>query len=372
MSLTTRAAVCREAGGPWEVVEVTVDDPGPHEVRVRMRAAGLCRCDEHARAGRTPARAPLVGGHEGVGVVERAGPGVTRVRPGDTVVLCAAPVCGSCRFCSTGRQHLCERGPAAAAGRAPDGSARFHRDGEDLGAVAALGTLAGHLVASEHSCIPLREPVPDTVAALLGCTVPTGWGTAVRAAGVRAGETVVVYGAGGVGASAVMGAHLAGARHVVAVDPVAFRRERAEEAGATRTFATAADAHAFVVETTWGRLAEHALVTVGDLDDAVLDAALDVVGKTGQVTVTSRGDGAVRAPSGRLIGFQRRVQGARLGGTTPLTDVPRLVALHTAGRLELDRLVTRTYALDEVEKAFRDSDEGRTVRGVLVHEGSPA
>lgn len=368
MGITTRAALCRAPGAPWEVTEVEVDDPGPGEVRVRMVAAGLCRCDEQARAGTTPALFPLVGGHEGSGVVERAGPGVRRVRPGDAVVLCAAPVCGSCRFCSTGRQNLCDRGRVPATGRFPDGSARFRAGGRDAGGVAALGTFAGYLVASEHNVVPLREPMPMAPAALLGCTVPTGWGTAVRAAGVAAGDTVVVYGAGGVGASAVMGAARAGARHVVVVDPVAVKRERAGAFGATAVFADAGEAHAFVVETTWGRLAEHALITVGDLDDAVLAAALEVVGKTGRVTVTARGAGTVRAPSGRFIGFQRRMHGARFGGALPLVDVPRLVSLHTAGAIDLDALVTRRYPLDRVADAHRDMRGGTTVRGVLVHD----
>ncbi|MBW0103020.1 alcohol dehydrogenase catalytic domain-containing protein [Pseudonocardia sp. KRD291] len=372
MSITTRAAVCRAAGEPWEVTDVEVDDPGPREVRVRMVAAGLCHCDEHARTGRSPALFPLVGGHEGTGVVELVGPGVTRVRAGDPVILCAAPVCGSCRFCSTGRQNLCERGRETATGRPADGSARFHAGGEDLGAVAALGTLAGHLVASEHSVVPLREPLPMAPAALLGCTVPTGWGTAVHAAGVAAGDTVVVYGAGGVGASTVIGARLAGARHVVVVDPVPFKRERAAAVGATHTVATAAEAHAFVADTTWGRLAEHALLTVDDLDDAVLCAALDAVGKTGLVTVTARGDGAVRAPSGRIIGFQRRIHGARFGGARPLIDVPRLVSLHTAGRIDLDQLVTRRYPLDRIADAHRDARDGTLVRGVVVHDQEAA
>lgn len=363
MQVSTRAVISREPAAPWEVVEVTVPDPGARQVRVRMVAAALCGCDEHARAGAGPERFPLVGGHQGIGVVDRVGPAVTRVAAGDSVVLSAAPVCGSCRFCSTARQHLCDgEGPAPA---------RFRTGAGDAVGVAGLGTLAGYLVASEFRCVPLREPLPAAPASLLGCSVPAGWGTAVRAAGVRAGDTVVVYGLGGVGAAAVIGARQAGARHVVAVDPVAFKRERAVAVGATHTAATAAQAQEFVADTTWGRLAEHALVTVDRLDDAVLTDALEVVGKMGLVTVTARGDAVVR-PAGRFIGFQRTVQGARFGGANPLVDIPRLVSLHTAGRIDLAALVTRDYPLDRIADVARDMGEHTIVRGVVVHDREAA
>jgi alcohol dehydrogenase (nicotinoprotein) len=198
--------------------------------------------------------------------------------------------------------------------------------------------------------------------------VPTGWGSAVHAAGVRAGETVVIYGAGGVGSNAVQGARFAGAKNVVVVDPVEFKRDMAEVFGATHTFADAASAHEFVVETTWGELADHAIITVGVLHDAVIDSALQVVGKSGQVTITAVGNGSIDAPAGMFIGYQRRVQGAIFGGCNPLHDVPRLLGLYRSGDLKLDELITRRYRLDEVNQGYQDMVDGKNVRGVVVHE----
>ncbi|MBN9790282.1 alcohol dehydrogenase [Pseudonocardia sp. TMWB2A] len=368
MGMTTRAAICREPGTPWETTDVELDDPRANEVRIRFHAAGLCHSDDHIQKGDARMRMPVVGGHEGAGVVEAVGPGVTRVQVGDHVVCSFIPACGYCRYCSTGRQNLCDAGKNAATGEFPDGTFRFHLDGEDLGGLCVLGTFSQYAVVSEFSCIPIADDIPFDVASLVGCGVPTGWGSAVHAAGVRAGQTVVVYGCGGVGANAVQGARLAGARTVVVVDPVPFKRDMAKVFGATHTFADAEEAHRFVVETTWGELADHAIITVGVLHDEVIGRALAIIGKSGQVTVTAVGNGSVRAPSGMLIGYQRRVQGAIFGACNPLHDVPRLLDLYRSGDLKLDELITRRYRLEEVNQGYADMADGRNVRGVIVHE----
>jgi NDMA-dependent alcohol dehydrogenase len=368
MSMTTRAAICREAGRPWEIVDLELDDPRAGEVRIRIEVAGLCHSDDHVQKGDARMRFPVVGGHEGAGVVEAVGEGVTRVAVGDHVVCAFIPACGTCRYCSTGRQNLCDAGKNASTGEFPDGTFRFHLDGEDLGGMCVLGTFSQHLVVSEFSCIPIPDDIPFDVAALVGCGVPTGWGSAVHAAGVRAGETVVVYGAGGVGSNAVQGARYAGAKNVVVVDPVAFKRDMAKVFGATHTFADAAAAHEFVVETTWGELADHAIITVGVLHDEVIDHAIQVVGKCGQVTITAVGNGSIDHHPGPLIGYQRRVQGAIFGGCNPLFDVPRLLGLYRSGDLKLDELITRRYRLEEVNQGYQDMLDGKNVRGVLLIE----
>jgi S-(hydroxymethyl)glutathione dehydrogenase/alcohol dehydrogenase len=191
----------------------------------------------------------------------------------------------------------------------------------------------------------------------------------VYAAGVRAGDTVVIYGAGGVGSNAVQGARHAGAKNVVVVDPVEFKRDMAKVFGATRTFADARSAHDFVVETTWGELADHAIITVGVLHDEVVANALQVVGKGGQVTITAGGNPSVDAPVGGAFGaYQRRVQGTLFGGCNPLFDVPRLLGLYRSGDLKLDELITRRYRLDEVNQGYQDMLDGKNVRGVIIHE----
>jgi S-(hydroxymethyl)glutathione dehydrogenase/alcohol dehydrogenase len=369
MSLTTRAAICREPRRPWEITELRLDEPKANEVRIKFYAAGLCHSDDHIQKGAAPMRMPVVGGHEGAGVVDAVGADVTRVAVGDHVVCSFIPACGKCRYCSTGRQNLCNEGKNAGTGMFPDGTFRFHDDdGEDFGGLCVLGTFSQYAVVSEWSCIRIPPDIPFDVAALVGCGVPTGWGSAVYAAGVRAGQTVVVYGCGGVGSNAVQGARFAGGKNVVVVDPVEFKRDMAKVFGATHTFADAKQAHEFVVDTTHGQLADHAIITVGVLHDEVIQSAIEVVGKTGQVTITAVGNASVHVHAGLLIGYQRRVQGAIFGGCNPLYDVPRLLGLYSSGDLKLDELITRRYALDEVNEGYQDMLDGKNIRGVIIHE----
>jgi alcohol dehydrogenase (nicotinoprotein) len=371
MSMTTRAAICREPGTPWEITDVELDEPRANEVRVRFHAAGLCHSDDHIQKGTARMRFPVVGGHEGAGVVEAVGDGVTRVAVGDHIVCSFIPACGSCRYCSTGRQNLCDAGKNASTGEFPDGTFRFHLDGEDLGGLCVLGTFSQYAVVSEFSCIPIPDDIPFEVAALVSCGVPTGWGSAVYAAGVRAGQTVVIYGAGGVGSNAVQGARYAGAKNVVVVDPVEFKRDMAKVFGATHTFADAKAAHDFVVETTWGQLADHAICTPGVLTSEIVDAAVQVVGKGGKVTITAvgkLGENAVHVHAGQMISYQRQVRGALFGDCNPLYDVPKLLGLYRSGDLKLDELITRRYRLDEINQGYQDMTDGKNIRGVVVHE----
>ncbi|MBB4931249.1 S-(hydroxymethyl)glutathione dehydrogenase/alcohol dehydrogenase [Lipingzhangella halophila] len=365
-SITTTAVVCRKAGQPWEVTELELDPPKENEVRIKFHAAGLCHSDDHIQKGDAPMRMPVVGGHEGAGVIDAVGPGVTRVEVGDHAVASFIPVCGRCRYCSSGRQNLCDDGKNAAVGVLPDGTFRFHKDGEDYGGLCVLGTFTQYSVVSESSVIKIAKDVPFEVAALVGCGVPTGWGSAVNVAGVRVGQTAVIFGAGGVGANAVQGAAMAGAERVVVVDPVEFKREMAPTFGATRSFATADEAFEFVRTETWGELADHAIITIGVLDDAVIHDALNIVGKTGQVTITAVGPGRIRENPGAFIGFQRRIMGHVYGACNPLTDVPRLLSMYKSGKLKLDELITRKYTLDQVNQGYQDMLDGRNVRGVVL------
>ncbi len=369
MSITTRAAICREPRRPWEITDLQLDEPHANEVRIKFYAAGLCHSDDHIQKGDAPMRMPVVGGHEGAGVVDAVGADVTRVAVGDHVVCSFIPACGKCRYCSTGQQNLCNEGKNAGTGMFADGTFRFHDDaGADLGGLCVLGTFSQYAVVSEWSCIRIPRDIPFDVAALVGCGVPTGWGSAVYAAGVRAGQTVVIYGAGGVGSNAVQGARYAGGKNVVVVDPVPFKRDMAKVFGATHTFADAKQAHDFVVDTTHNHLADHAIITVGVLHDAVIQSAIEVVGKTGQVTITAVGNGSVHVHAGMLIGYQRRVQGAIFGACNPLYDVPRLLGLYRSGDLKLDELITRRYRLDEVNQGYQDMLDGKNIRGVIIHE----
>ncbi|MBB4931206.1 S-(hydroxymethyl)glutathione dehydrogenase/alcohol dehydrogenase [Lipingzhangella halophila] len=372
MPMTTKAQVMWEPDQWWDLVELELDDPKDHEVLIRFEASGLCHSDDHVRTGDARCRYPMVGGHEGAGVIEQVGPKVARVGVGDRVVCSYIPMCGTCRYCATGLTNLCDSGRNAGTGMLLDDTFRFHKDGQDLGGMCVLGTFSERAVISEYACVPLPDDISFEVASLVGCGVPTGWGSAVRAAGVRAGQTVVIYGSGGVGANTVQGAALAGAKNVVVVDPVPFKLEMAaKEFGATHTFTDPAEAHDFVVETTWGQLADHAIVTAGVVDKETVDRAVLITGKGGRVTITGIGKAdelQLQMHCGLLIGYQRDIQGALFGNCSPLYDIPMLLGLYRSGDLKLDELISNRYRLDQVNDGYQDLLDGKNIRGVVLHE----
>jgi alcohol dehydrogenase (nicotinoprotein) len=374
-TITTRAAIARGAHLGWEIVDLQLDPPKAHEVRVKIMAAGLCHSDDHITAGDAPVRMPVVGGHEGAGIVESVGPDVQRVKPGDKIVLSYIPACGACRPCSTGHSNMCVKGLNAGTGMFEDGTWRFHEGETDIGGFCSLGTFSQYAVVSEYATVPLREDfqdIPFELLCLVGCGVPTGFGSAVHAAGVQVGDTVVIFGAGGVGSNAVQGARFAGAKNVVVVDPVQFKRDTATSVfGATHAFATAKEAHDFVRETTWGQLADHVIMTPNAVTEEMMQAAVQMTGKGGKVTITAvghLGERAVHVHAGALIGYMRQVRGALAGDSNLLFDIPMLLGLYKSGQLKLDELVTRKYSLGEVNQAYQDLNDGKNIRGVIIHE----
>jgi NDMA-dependent alcohol dehydrogenase len=368
-ALKTRAGVLLEPGGRWEVRELDLDPPKANEVLVRVMATGLCHSDEHVRSSTTWTVIPLVGGHEGAGVVEEVGPGVTRVRKGDHIVTSFIPVCGRCRYCSTGRQNLCDDGRNAQTGALLDDTYRFHLDGKDAGGMCVLGTFSQYMVISENSCVRIDDDLPFDVACLVGCGVTTGWGSSVYAAKVRPGDTVVVFGIGGVGINAVQGARYAGAKNVIAIDPLEYKLEMAQVCGATHVFTDPAEAREHVVQLTRGMLADHAILTVGEMNEEVITQGFEMIGKDCQLTITGIGYGlTVHLPGAAMAGWQKRIQGVLFGSANPLHDIPKLLGLYRAGDLKLDELITRRYTLDQINEGYRDLLEGRNIRGVVLHE----
>jgi alcohol dehydrogenase (nicotinoprotein) len=369
--MKTKAAVLTAAGEPFEVRELDIDPPGPGDVLIRYVAAGLCHTDLHLTDGDLVPRFPIVGGHEGAGVIEEVGPGVTRVTPGDHVVCSFIPSCGHCRYCSTGRQSLCDLGRYINDGRFPDGGFRFHAEGVDYGSTCLLGTFSERAVISQYSVVKVDDWLPLETAVLVGCGVPTGWGTAAYAGGVCPGDTAVVYGIGGVGINAIQGAVHCGARWIIAVDPVPFKREAALDHGATHAFATAEEAQATIEEITWGELADQALITVGVMDEDVVSAAFHAVGKGGTVVLTGLAHPeklTVHVSGFLLTAYEKTIKGALFGSSNPQYDIPRLLRLYNTGAITLDGLVTRRYALDEVNQGYEDLRAGRNIRGVIVHD----
>jgi S-(hydroxymethyl)glutathione dehydrogenase/alcohol dehydrogenase len=369
--MKTRAAVLREPGKPFEITELDLDPPKTGEVLVRFVASGLCHSDDHLRTGDIPVRFPIVGGHEGAGVVEAAGPGVERLKPGDHVVASFLPVCGHCRFCARGQTNLCDLGKFLVDNCLTDGTFRLHEGETDFGQMCLLGTFSQYAVLSQSSVVGIGDDVPLEVAALAGCGVPTGFGTAVKAGGVRPGDTTIVYGIGGVGVNALQGASYAGARYVIAVDPVVSKQEIAKRFGATHAAGSADEAASLALSLTEGVGADQALVTVGVADEEVITAAFRAVRKAGTVVITSIGTpgvNTIKVPSFELTLLQKRIQGALFGSSNPFDDIPRILDLYRAGRIKLDELITTRYSLDQVNQGFEDMLAGRNIRGLLIHE----
>ena len=369
--MKTRAAVLRDIGKPFEIVELDLDEPKTGEVLVRFAASGLCHSDDHLRTGDIPVRYPIVGGHEGAGVVEAVGVGVTRLAVGDHVVASFLPVCGKCRFCARGQTNLCDYGKFLYDNCLPDGTFRYHEGTTDFGQMCLLGTFSQAAVLSEASVVKIENDIPLELAALTSCGVPTGFGSAVKAGEVRPGDTTLVYGGGGVGVNALQGASIAGARYVIAVDPVAFKRESALQFGATHAVAGTDEAQALAQELTWGVGADQAIVTMGVVTEDVVSAAFAAVRKRGIVVLTAMGGLAtktVHVSGFELTAFEKRLQGALFGSGNPFDDIPRMIELYRAGKLKLDELITTKYRLDEVNRGYEDMMAGRNIRGVIIHE----
>ena len=366
--MKTTAAVLWELGGKWEVDEVDLDPPGPGEVLVELAASGLCHSDEHLVTGDLPIAFPMIGGHEGAGRVAEVGEGVTEVAVGDPVVMTFLPSCGRCSYCVRGYTALCDDGYAATLGPQLDGTYRFHARGEDIGQMCLLGTFAELTVVPVKSVVKIDEGIPLELAALVGCGVTTGFGSAVRTADLEPGDTAVVIGVGGVGANAVQGARVAGCRYVVAVDPVEFKREKALELGATHVAASMAEAWEIVSELTRGRLAEAAILTTDLAEGAYLQPALQLVGKKGRVVVTALGRPDEDTASLSLLEltlYEKQIRGALFGSSNAQHDVPRLLEMHRLGLLKLEELVTRTYALEQINTGYDDMRAGRNIRGLI-------
>ena len=361
------AAVLHATKEPLRVEEVELAPPGPGEIRVRIRASGVCHSDWNAIAGDSIVPLPAILGHEGAGVVEELGAGVQGVAPGDHVVLSWMPSCGRCFYCRRGRPNLCEgalRGLFD--GTLVDGAIRLSQNGRPVYHYAFLSTFAERAVVPEASCIPIRRDVPFTIAALVGCAVMTGIGAVVNRARVEAGSTAVVFGAGGVGLSVVLGCRLAGARAIVAVDPVESKRALALELGATHAVdPLEEDAGEIACGLTDGRGADYAFVAAGV--PALFAEAYAATRRAGTVVFIGLPpeDAEVTFPATALVREEKIVTGSLYGTCRDREDMPRLLDLYMAGRLDLDRLITRTYPLENVNDAFADMNEGAVARGVL-------
>lgn len=364
------AAVLEAPGSPFKVQVLDLDPPQGGEVQVRLAATGVCHSDWHLVTGDTKHPMPCVPGHEGAGVVEAVGPGVDAVQVGDHVALNWAPSCGSCFYCLAGRPSLCAAYTEPIwAGTMLDGTTRFSRRGEPVYHYSALACFADRVVVPHQCCVPMPKAVPLQVAALIGCAVTTGVGSVLNTAKVPAGSSAAVFGVGGVGLSTVMGLAFAGAATIVAVDQYASRIEQAMTLGATHGVLAGPTTNDRLRELTGGRGPDLVFEAVGlpHLQEQCLDAVRP--GGTVVLSGISPMGSATNLPGAVLVRQEKTVMGSYYGTADASRDFPRYAADYLAGRLKLDKLISRTYALEEINEAYDDMLQGRVSRGIVVFEG---
>ena len=370
-----RAAVLETIGAaapyaqsrPLRICEVELDPPGPGEVLVQIRAAGLCHSDLSVISGDRPRPVPMVLGHESAGVVVACGSGVNDLRAGDSVVLVFMPSCGGCIPCMEGRPALCEPGAASnTAGTLLSGERRLHLGGQVVNHHVGVSCFADHAVVSRRSCVKLEAEISFEEAALFGCAVLTGVGAVINTARVQAGSSVAVLGLGGVGFSALLAAVASGAREVVAIDLSDDKLALARELGATAAFNARSETAADEIRSLTRGGVDHAFEMAGAV------AAMELAWR-----ITRRGGSTISAglphPQQRfalspvtLVAEERSLRGSYIGSSVPARDLPRYVELYRRGKLPVNRLMGERLALDDINRGFDRLASGQSLRDVVV------
>lgn len=350
----------------YSVKEVELASPESGEVRIRMVATGLCQSDMSVINGKLPMPMPIVLGHEGAGVVEEVGEGVSNVKVGDHVVTSFIPMCGECHHCLDQEPWLCTAVDLFS-GRQPDGSSRVKLDGEPIGAFAALGNMAEQVVCPAMNVVAIDKKYDLKAAALVGCGVMTGAGAALNTVEVKPGSSVAIFGCGGVGLAAMQGAKIAGASKLIAVDLNDAKLEAAVEFGATHTVNAGTDPVEQIIEITNGIGVDYAFEVIGY--PAVAAQAYAATRRGGTTCMVGAGSpeeeysfSALEMPLS-----SKKVCGCLYGSTNAKVDFAKLLSFYEAGQLDLDRMCSRTYSIDEVHQGFGDLVDGRNIRGIIVY-----
>ncbi len=368
----TRAAVLTEIGRdrpygatrPLELIELDIDPPDSGELLVRIEAAGVCHSDLSVIDGNRPRPVPMALGHEAAGVVEAVGPGVVDVSVGDHVVLTFVPSCGTCAMCAGGSPQLCPNAAAAnGEGRMLSGGHRLHHAGQPVHHHLGVSAFAERAIVARGSAVVIPDDIPLTTAALLGCAVLTGVGAVLNTAGVRAGESVAIFGLGGVGLAAVMGAAATGANPIIAVDPMLDKHQLALELGATAAF-TPDQATTAIAEATDGG-ADYSFEAVGSAK--VLEAAYASTGRGGTTVAIGlpHPDAVFTIPAVGIVGEAKTIVGSYMGSAAPQRDIPRLIRMWRAGELPVEKLHTGTLPLSEINAAFDALADAAVVRQII-------
>ncbi|MGE0224654.1 MAG: Zn-dependent alcohol dehydrogenase [Acetobacteraceae bacterium] len=362
-----QAAVFRAVHEPLTIEAVEIDRPRGREIIVRTAATGVCHSDLHVvdGLGRYPLDRPFVLGHEGAGVVEAVGPDVTAVRPGDHVVACLSGFCGSCPQCLSGHPNVCTGGVVS---RPETTDPRLSQGGQLVRQFAGIGSYAEKMLLHENSVVRIDPELPLDRAALVGCGVLTGVGAALRSAGLQAGQTVAVFGCGGVGLSIVQGARIGGARQIIAIDQFDSKLEMAMALGATHTVNSTQDDPVAAVRFLTGKLGvDHAFEAVGI--SKLVRQAIESLAIRGTATIVGvlPPDAIIEFPW-MAIRPECRVQTSRMGSNQFRTDIPNYLEFYRQGRLKLDEMVSRRGRLGDINEAFRAMKAGEVARTVLMFD----
>lgn len=363
-----RAAVLTEVNKPLQVLDLEQEAPKAGEVRVKVKATGVCMSDWHIMNGDWPMPLPFVPGHEAAGIVETLGPGVTTVKPGDHVIFSFRPNCGHCRYCNTGRTVLCIGHNDTPRWVQHDGTTRLKMNGTPVNQMSRIGTFSEYVVCPAEQLVVIRKDLPFTHAAIIGCCVATGVGAVTRHAKVEAGSSVVVVGCGGVGLNVVQGARLAGAGMIIAVDLLENKLEYAKSFGATHTINSNKEDMVKRVRELTGLGADYAFDAIGtpkttsQIVDAIAPGGRAVI-----VGIPAYADKAQISPPDIVYG-EKHISGTFYGSVRPAVDFAILADLTMDKRINLDDLISRTYRLDEINDGFQQLVKGTVARGVVVFD----
>ena len=359
-----KAAVLYEPNTPFRIEELDLSEPGHGEVLVKIMASGVCHSDWHIIKGeRNDVPLPVILGHEGAGVVDAVGPGVTHLRPGDHVILSWQTSCGLCETGQQGAPNMCENSPTA------DAKPTIRETGTQINQVLGLGTFGSHMVVPEIAAVPIDKDIPFPQASLVGCGVTTGIGAVINTAGVRPGTTAAVFGCGGVGLNCVQGAAIAGATAIIAVDLLDNKLELAREFGATHAVnSSREDPVERIRELTGGAGVHYAFEAIGLMAEPFVQSILCT--RRGGVTVWvgHAPDDTPVTIDARMLDLEKTVKGCQYGSSRPHINFPRLLNFYKNGRLKVDELISRRFQLDEINTAFEVLGRGEVARSVVVFD----
>ena len=359
-----KAAVLYEINEPLNIEDVTLDDPQENEILVKLEATGVCHSDLHFMQGDMPQPLPFVPGHEGAGIVEKVGPCVTTVQPGDHVILMVTITCGKCRFCLSGKPTLCvENLPIQMMAALPGGGVRLHKGDQAINHLFGLACFAEKVVVHERSAVKIREDAPLDVVCLLGCGASTGIGSAINATKAKPGESIAIFGCGGVGMSAVMGAKSVGAK-VIAIDTLDSKLEIAKELGADYVINASKDDPQEKITEILGDGADYAIEFIGNVD--VIAQAFNCIRAGGLLVIAGMPafDDMITVPAIQFL-LGKTITATIQGDIVAPVDIPRYIDLFMEGKLPIDKLITRTYKLDQINEAFEAMKKGEVIRSVI-------